>query len=287
MTARNPTAGPARSVLLCYDGSEHAEHVFRCARALLRPRAATVLHTRGRGGSDGVAESGARLARQSDFNPVSVIELNRPPTAKALLTKAHRLDVAVIVVGSHGRPAPPSSPLGNVALVQRTDIPILVVRSQAVSGASEHGGPLLVCYDGSAEAQGAIDAAANILSDRDGIVASFLEPVDDVALLRKTLPWPPPADMERHLALLDHDEAEFLAQRAAEGAAVATSVGIAARPLPVEGPGSAWSRLLDAAGTAAASCIVAGHRRAATGLHSSTALELVQHAERPVLVVPS
>jgi nucleotide-binding universal stress UspA family protein len=288
MTAAVPTPQPARSVLLCYDGSEHADQMIRRAAALLRPRTAVVLHARGPGRSGGAAESGAQLARHHNFDPVSAIEVNGPPMAKALLRKARQQRVALIVVGSHGRPASHSSQLGSVssALVQRSDLPVLVVRSQEVANTADDGGPILVCYDGSAEAHGAIAGAADLLSDRNAIVASVLEPVDDVALLRTTLPWSPSAEMERRLARLDHEEAAFLAKRAAEGAALASSHGLTSRALAIEGPGSAWSRLLDVAATSAASCIVAGHRSAKTGLHSSTALELVQHADRPVLIVP-
>jgi hypothetical protein len=54
------------------------------------------------------------------------------------------------------------------------------------------------------------------------------------------------------------------------GAALAGGRGLRSRPLAVEGPGSASDRLLDAAATARASCIVVGHRSAATPLESTT-----------------
>ena len=70
-----------------------------------------------------------------------------------------------------------------------------------------------------------------------------------------------------------------------DGAALAASHGLRSRPLAIEGTGSVGDALLEAAAVAHASCIVLGHRSSATPFES-TALELVRHADRPVLVVP-
>jgi nucleotide-binding universal stress UspA family protein len=283
------TAQTGGSVLLCYDGSYGAQRAIRSAAALLRPRAAIVLHVRDGDGAASLAESGAGLARRNKFAPVSTIEGDGESTVDTILEKAHEHHVALIVVGSESGSAIGASLLGSVssAVVHRADIPVLVVRPQKDPETADESGPTFVCYDGSEEARRAIDAAAGLLAERDAIVASFLDPVEDVAQLRKSLPWPPLEETDRRLAELDRGEAEFIAQRSTEGAQVATSRGLASRPLTIEAHGSAWRRLLDIAATSAASCIVVGHRRTAAVEHHSTAYGLVHHASRPVLVVPS
>ena len=117
------------------------------------------------------------------------------------------------------------------------------------------------------------------------VVASFLEPVDDVALLRQTLPGPRPAETGRRLARLDQQQAEFLSQLHAEGAARAAARGREARSLAVEGRGSISDRLLELAADTDAACIVVGHR-STTPSPESAALKRVRHSHRPVLVVP-
>ncbi|HSO97526.1 MAG TPA: universal stress protein [Solirubrobacteraceae bacterium] len=241
-----------RPVLLCHDGSPDARDAIERSTSLL-------------GEHDVVVEP-------------------RPPSHRAILKRAREHQVALIVVASRATNAVPPSPLTPIsaAVVARAHIPVLIVHAQE----APEGGPILLCFDGSAQARVAIERAADLLIERDAIVASFLEPVDDVRLLQKTLPWPPPAETERRLARLDRDEAEFLTQKAAEGTAFASSCGLAARPLAVEGPGAAADRLLDAAAATEAACIVVGHRTTTT-LGESTALALAHHTDRPLLVVPA
>jgi nucleotide-binding universal stress UspA family protein len=282
------TAQAGGSVLLCYDGSYGAEHAIGSAAALLAPRAAIVLHARDGEGAASLAESGAGLARGSEFAPVSTIESDGESAVEAILEQAHAHHVALIVVGSESGSAIEASFLGSVssAVVHRADIPVLVVRPPKKPETDESG-PTFICYDGSEQARRAIGVAADLLIQRDAIVASFLDPVDDVSELRKSLPWPPLEETERQLAEVDREEGQLIARRSIEGAQVATSRGLAPRPLTIEAHGSAWRRLLDIAATSAASCIVVGHRPPAVVGHHSTAYGLVHHANRPVLVVPS
>jgi nucleotide-binding universal stress UspA family protein len=283
-----PTGQAGGLVLLCYDGSYAAQHAIRSAAVLLRPRAAIVLHARDGEGAASLAESGAGLARRNEFAPVSTIEGDGQSAVDAILEQAHANDVALIVLGSESGSAIEASFLGSVssAVVHRSDIPVLVVHPPK-NPETDESGPTFMCYDGSEQARRAIDVAADLLARRDAIVASFLDPVDDVAQLRKSLPWPPQEETDRRLAELDREEAEFIARQSTEGAQIATSRGFASQPLTIEAHGSAWRRLLDIAATSAASCIVVGHRPPAAVGHLSTAYGLVHHANRPVLVVPS
>lgn len=268
------------TTLLCFDGSQDARDAIRRAAALLRPHAAVVVHV---GGGDSVAESGAALARDCGFAPVTALEADGDRIAAVLIGRARDWCADLIVAGSQGVSAVDSTLFGSVssALVHLADRPVLVVRPHD----GEANGPAFVCYDGSAESLAAIECAASLLASRETVVASFLEPVDDVVLLRMSLPWTAGAELRERLARLDRGEAEQVNARTAEGAVTATVAGLAARPLAIEGHGPAWERLLEVAAAEAASCIVVGHRRATLHL-GSTAYGIVHHADRPVLVVP-
>jgi nucleotide-binding universal stress UspA family protein len=278
------TMAERSTAFLCYDGSESAGTAIRRAAALLRPRAAIVTHVRD--SPEELAESGRRLAVEAGFDPVSATELDGERVASTIIEAAHVRGADVIVVGSWGATAVGSLLLGSVssALVHRADVPVLVIRPE-IPGVTDDSGPTLLGYDGSAVAHDAIGRAAELLADRDAVVASFIESVDDVVVLRSTFPWPAGPELHDRLARLSRGEAERVSEIAADGASEAAAAGLAARQVPLHGEGPAWARLLDAAGRQAASCIVVGHRQPTMHL-GSTAYGLVHHADRPVLVVP-
>lgn len=249
----------ARPALVCSDGSDRAEGAVRCARALLRPRSEVVVHVPRRRG------------------------------AAAVLEEAHRRDASVIVVEAHGRaPSWPGSHIG--ALLRHSRIPVLVCLPAAAASPARE--PILACYDGSPAARKALIAAGDLLAGRAAIVATFMPAVDDLAVLRTSLPWPASAETQERLAALDRQEAEGPAARALEGARTAERAGFAVRALELpatgasgEEEGEPWRRLLRAAGEEAAACIVVGHRPSANG-RADTAHALIDAADRPVLVVP-
>ena len=277
-------------VLLCYDGSGHADRAIRCAAGLLRPRHAVVVHVRQRPFDGDVAEDGRRVALDAGFHLVEAVEAAHGPVPTVVLREARTRGASVIAVGPRGRSPAPPAPLGSVAgaVVDRSDIPVLVARA-AARAADE---PVFACYDGSPVARDAIASAAELLSGSATIVASFIPAVDDGAVLRSTLPWPAAGAVQDRLAELDREEAEAPFERAAEGARAAMDAGLVARPLGIRGANATsgeeeepWMRLLRAAESENAACIVVGHRPSAKQL-GSTAHGLVHHADRPVLVVP-
>jgi nucleotide-binding universal stress UspA family protein len=289
MTAHLAMEGP---VLLCYDGSDHAARAIRSAATLLRARPAVVVHVLQRPPKEGLAESGRRPAIDAGFGPVRAVEAGFGDVATVILREARDQGAAVIVAGPHRRSPAPPAPLGSVssALVARSGVPVLVARPGPSPTAAA--GPVFACYDGSPIAREAIVTAAGLLAGPAAIVATFMPAVDDGAVLRSTLPWPAAAEVQDRLAQLDREEAEAPFERAAEGARAAADAGFVSRPVGIRGANASseeeedpWMRLLRAAASEEAACIVVGHRPSVKAL-GSTAHGLVDHADRSVLVAP-
>lgn len=286
MTAHAAMEGP---VLLCYDGSDYAGRAIRSAATLLRARHAVLVHVPQRPFEDGVAESGRRLALDAGFDAVEAVEAGHGHVATVLLEAAHDRGASVIAVGPRGRSRAPAAALGSVSSVvlDRSDIPVLVARAPAAAD-----GPVFACYDGSPIARKAIVTAAELLAGRAAIVATFMPAVDDGAVLRSTLPWPVAAEVQDRLARLAREEAEAPLERAADGARAAAEAGFVSRSVGIRGANASseeeedpWMRLLRAAASEEAACIVVGHRPSVKAL-GSTAHGLVDHADRSVLVAP-
>ena len=284
-----------RPVLLCYDGSDHAQEAIRRAGALMGDRSAIVLHVTGRRRTNSVAEDGRRLALDAGFDPVSVVDDSTGAVAEAIIAQAEAGRVAAIVVGSRGLSAGSSPILGSVSsrVAHHARHPCLVVRPGPEVRPGQ--GPVFFCYDGSDAAGQAIATAGALLAGREAIVAYFLPAIDDGVVLRSTLPWPASRATQDALAAVDRQEALHPDDVAVQGVAIAERVGLEARTLTVgdEGPSTerqavAWVRLSEAAEAERASCVVVGHRRSTGGLSQlgSTAHGLMHHAHRPVLMVP-
>ena len=193
-----------------------------------------------------------------------------------ILEEAHSCDASVIVVGRTAASPGRSS-------ITRTD-PCSSAAPASPSPANE---PILLCYDGSRVARQASLPPGDLLASRAAIVAAFMPAVDDLAVLRSSLPWPAAAEIQDGLARLDREEAEAPGQRAAEGARAAAAAGFVARPLGVGGMDASseeeeepWRRLVRAAADEEAACIVVGHRPSAKGL-ASTAHGIIRDADRP------
>lgn len=112
-------------ILICFDGSQSAEHSFRAAAALLTGRKAIVadigpvltgaesyaavtpginiawLEQENLAGALQRAEQGAELARRAGFDAEARAELSAP-TWEGIVDLANEIDAAVIVIGSRG-----------------------------------------------------------------------------------------------------------------------------------------------------------------------------------------
>lgn len=145
---------------------------------------------------------------------------------------------------------------------------------------------ILIAYDGSADAQAAIDRAGELLRGQPATVLTVWERFLDV-LTRAGAGMP--------IGTVDYDrlDREYAAQahhRAEEGAQRAKRVGLKAQARTSVRENSIAETILLEAEEVGASAIVLG-TRGLTGLKSlllgSVSHAVLQHADRPVIVVPS
>jgi nucleotide-binding universal stress UspA family protein len=147
---------------------------------------------------------------------------------------------------------------------------------------------VLLCYDGSDDAKAAIDRAGALLKSSPAVVLSVWEPFIDV-IARAGL------GLAYGATSWDGDEVDAASERRAtglaeEGAARARELGLEAESRTAVRNGGVASAILDVADETDAEAIVVGSR-GLTGVKSlllgSVSHALLQHADRPVIVVPS
>lgn len=147
---------------------------------------------------------------------------------------------------------------------------------------------ILICYDGSADAKAAIEEAARLFPQRQATVLTVWEPFAEV-IARTTIgfglvPSVPDA------AEVDEASKHAAQETAAEGAKLAGEHGLTADSRSSPQWGTTARAILSAANELGAEAIVMGSR-GLTGLKSlllgSVSHELVQRADRTVVVVPS
>ena len=147
-------------------------------------------------------------------------------------------------------------------------------------------GVVLLCYDGSGDAAGAIAKAGELLSPRDAVVLTVWEPV------RLWEPWDPAtiisiplAKLAAHELDLDEVLAGIAADKATEGVARARAAGFEATSRLAKG--KVWQAVCELADELDAEPIVLGSRglgRAGAALLGSVSAAVIAHTQRPVLV---
>lgn len=147
---------------------------------------------------------------------------------------------------------------------------------------------ILVCYDGSVDAKAAISCGGELLGDQAAIVLTVWNPL--VELLARA-----PSGFRFAADILDFDAIDDASRqsaegRSAEGAALARKAGLLAEPLAREQGTTVADTILTEAAGRGASAILMGSRGLG-GLKSmllgSVSHAVVQHADRPVIIVPS
>ena len=149
-------------------------------------------------------------------------------------------------------------------------------------------GPVLLCYDGSDDAAHAIACAASMFGSRPAVVLSVWEPVAVWHAYDPATALSAPVSKLASRALgLDEIARELGEERADTGTEIARDAGFAAEGRAVGG--KPWRAICDVADSIGADAIVVGARglsRVQSALLGSVSAAVVQHARRPVLVVP-
>jgi len=147
---------------------------------------------------------------------------------------------------------------------------------------------ILICYDGSADSRAAVEHAAELFGDEPATVLTVWEPFVEMAA-RSSLgiglvPFTPDPDE------IDEASKKAAEQTAAEGAALASGRGMKASHKSASQATTTARTILAEADAIGASAIVMGSR-GLSGVKSlllgSVSHEVVQHADRAVVVVPS
>jgi len=141
--------------------------------------------------------------------------------------------------------------------------------------------PILICFDGSDEAQHAIGVAADLLGKRRAVVLDIgpvLTQAESYAALGPVVA----GEAFEDLNLADTSE------RVAAGVAQAKAAGFDAEPrVKLDAP--TWEGIIDVADELDVAVIVTGSRGlsgARSVLEGSVSRDVAEHAGRPVLIVP-
>jgi nucleotide-binding universal stress UspA family protein len=147
---------------------------------------------------------------------------------------------------------------------------------------------ILICYDGSADAKTAVEHAAELFASEQATVLTVWQPFIEV-IARTTVgfgmvPSIPDADE------IDTASRKSAEQAAAEGVELARKLGMDAEPRTCAQGSTTARTILGQADKLGARAIVMGSR-GLTGVKSlllgSVSHEVIQHADRTVVVVPS
>jgi nucleotide-binding universal stress UspA family protein len=148
-------------------------------------------------------------------------------------------------------------------------------------------GPVLIAYDGSEHAQRAVRRAGELLPGRSALVVSVWKSLTEVLMHRDV------ESLHGHVrdaaAELDSGDRMDAERMTEDGAALAREAGLEAEALVVTGKPSAWETLLEVADDHRAAVAVVGSRGLSgvrSALLGSVSMGLLNHATRPVLVVP-
>lgn len=146
---------------------------------------------------------------------------------------------------------------------------------------------ILIGYDGSADAKAAIQQAGDLMPGATATVITIWEPI--TMLLARTPAGLGPVTGLGDISDIDRATAADAMQRAHEGAALANEAGLRATPDTVSRRFSIAEAIMKHADRLDVDAIVLGSR-GLTGiglLLGSVSHAVVQHADRPVVIVPS
>jgi nucleotide-binding universal stress UspA family protein len=302
------------TILIGYDGSDEAANAIRCAGDLLAPRRAVVAHvwdsladlllhtdvdhltgamreaaeeldSEDASEAERIAARGSELAEAAGFEAIAAVSRGRPMAWPTLLELAEQHRARAVVVGSRGLGRVKSALLGSVSsgVLHHAQLPVLIVPPLEEAHAP---GPVVIGYDGSAQADAAVEAAGRLLKVRETILQTVWTSYQAVA--PAGVAGAPVAVVTKAAAEIDRAAREGAQHTAEQGAKLAAAQGLEVRAEAVNADGNAWRTLLDTAHEHRAAAVVVGSR-GISGFESvllgSVSRALVHHAPAPVLVV--
>jgi nucleotide-binding universal stress UspA family protein len=144
---------------------------------------------------------------------------------------------------------------------------------------------LLLCYDGSDEARHAVVEAARMFPGARSVVLNVWKPIELVGAQYPLVPFTGDSANAAGRSLQSGSE-----ELAREGAELAEAHGLTSKKRPEAMGATLWETVVEASDDLGADVIVTGGR-GFSGLHElvegSLSHRLIQHARRPVLVVPT
>jgi nucleotide-binding universal stress UspA family protein len=178
---------------------------------------------------------------------------------------------------------PASQPSSGVARPISDARNVVALRNDAGRRAPSPSGQLILCYDGSADANHAVEVAGAMFAGTRALVLTVWQPTLDV----NTVAWSATTPIA---ASYGPDPAAKAGVRMAEqGARLARQAGLEAEPVALEARGAVWKAIIDTANQDPSAIIVTGCR-GRTGLGArllgSVSSAVVRHAQQPTLVIP-
>jgi len=302
------------TILIGYDGSDESDNAIRCAAELLAPSRAVVAHvwdslaellrhtdighltgtmkeaahefdTEDAYEAERIAERGAELAQAAGFDAIPAVSHGKPKAWPTLLALAEQHRAAAVVVGSRGLGQVRSALLGSVSsgVLGHADLPVLIVPPLEDAHAP---GPIVIGYDGSQQADAAIEAAGRLLKVREAVLQTVWTPYRAVAAAG--VAGAPVAVATKAAQEIDRGVREDAQRTAERGARLAAAQGLEVQAEAVQAEANTWRTLLDTAHAHRAAAVVVGSRGVSgfdSLLMGSVSRALVHHAPAPVLVI--
>ena len=172
-------------------------------------------------------------------------------------------------------------------LVERIEarfaLPVVTYTVDPEGPATAGNGPLLLCYDGSADAAHAIRVAGALFGEHPALVATVWQPTIGV----NGPDWSYSGDAPIDYGALDDAARDASARTAHDGVEIARAAGFDARPVHAKAGGDVWRTLVGIAEDRDAAMVVMGSRGLVglqATLFGSASSGVVHHLDRPTLI---